>query len=158
MENAILNLPCYSCEMINISTEKCKVEENKNPLDFNPFKCRFFLLIKENHFLFNIESSIYYRNSDKPNKWYLYKSKGKYSITPFDLYSEFDVKSICVQVVYQHIVRHSHCIYVDYNLKINMFDFNRLYMKININSIKEYLDNVNIYLSDSYFDSKEFSI
>lgn len=157
MENEALKLPLYECEMINISTNTCEVVMD-NPLAFNPFKCQFSLKRKEYYLFFKINSNIYYRNADMPNKWCLYKSIGEYKVTTLEDYDEEDVKSICVQVIYQHIVRHSHCIYVDYRTKIGMFDFNILSRRININPIKRYLDEVKDYLPSSLFKSEEFCI
>lgn len=157
MENETLKLPLYECEMINIYTNICEVNKG-NPLDFIPFKCQFSLMPKDYHLLFNIKSNIYYRNEYELDKWYLYKAIGEYKVILLDNCDEEDIKSICVQVIYQHIVRHSHCIYIDYNVKINMFDFKALSRHININHIKVYLNKVKNYSLCSLFESEEFCI
>lgn len=157
MGNETLKLPFYEFEMIDISTDICEVVKG-NPLNYNPFKCQFSLTRKQCRLLFKIKSNIYYRNEDRLDKWYLYKSIGEYNVFLLDSCDEEDVKSICVQMIYQHIVRHSHCIYIDYRVKIRMFDFKSLSKCININSIKRYLNKVKDYSLCSNFESEEFCI
>lgn len=157
MENETLNLPFYECIMLNISTDECEVIENKS-LCFNPFECQFSLTRKEYHLRFVINSNIYYRNADALNKWYSYKSSGEYKVMLLEDCNEEDIKSICVQIIYQHIVRHSHYIYIKYGGKIDIFDFKRLSKCININPIKCYLDREKFHLPNSPFESEMFYV
>lgn len=70
--------------------------------------------------------------------------------------NEEDIKSICVQIIYQHIVRHSHYIYIKYGEKIDIFDFKRLSKCININPIKCYLDREKFHLPNSPLNQRCF--